>query len=599
MNTSARPALLRVMTCGSVDDGKSTLIGRLLWESEQLPEDQRGITDLAALMDGLLDEQAQGITIDVAYRHLTLGRQRLLIADAPGHEQYTRNMVTAASDADVAMLLVDASRDITRQTRRHLFIAHLMRVPTLILLINKMDRVNFDASRYETLRQTLHGMLSTLGFMGEVHIIPISALHGDNLLTRSLRMPWYDGPPLGHALASVTSRRSEGRAAFAIQMVLRDQVGGRLYAGSVQSGCFHRDDRLCIARSGVMVRLSALQSADGPLPTAEAGSAVSFQLDQEVDLGRGDILTRVDAPLDKAAHFEATLIWMAEQDGLAGRQYDIKLASQHTVATLTQIKSKWDVEAMSKVAATSLAMNDLAVCTLATVQPLVFEPYASSRSMGSFILIDRHSQATVAAGLVQHGLRRSDNVRAQHLSIGRVDRERLNGHGARVLWFTGLSGAGKSTLANAVQSALHARGIRCYVLDGDNVRLGLNKDLGFTPADRVENIRRIAEVAALMVDAGLVVLTAFISPFREERRMARELIGAECFHEIYIATPLSVCEQRDVKGLYAKARQGLIPNMTGLDSPYEPPLHPELVIDTDRRTIEEATDQILDRFFKE
>lgn len=591
--------LLRVMTCGSVDDGKSTLIGRMILESGQLPDDQRGISDLASLVDGLLDEKAQGITIDVAYRHLELDGRRLLLADAPGHEQYTRNMVTAASDADVAMLLVDATQGVTPQTRRHLFIAHLMRVPTLALLINKMDRVAYARAVFERIEQTLQGVLSALGYQGGHETIPIAALHGDNVLARSPHTPWYLGSTLKETLLGAAARRGDGRPAFAVQTVLRDMAGARLYAGSIESGFLRTGDRLRLGRSGLTATLSSIQTADGAMLQAEAGNAVCLQLDRELDLGRGDVLSLESNPLDRSTHFEATLIWMDEEAGLPGRQYEIKLASQQTLSTLTEIKHRWDIHGFTKSPAKSLLINDLAVCTLACVSPLCFEPYGQSRSMGSFILIDRYTQATVAAGLIHHGLRRSQNVRAHALSISREDREQLNGHRARVLWFTGLSGSGKSTLANALQSALHSRGIRCYVLDGDNVRLGLNKDLGFTSADRAENIRRIAEVAALMVDAGLVVLTAFISPFREERRMARELIGQERFHEIHVSTSLAVCESRDTKGLYQKARAGLIPNMTGIDSPYEPPSAADLTLDTDQTSVDDALDTLLTTFFRE
>jgi bifunctional enzyme CysN/CysC len=591
--------LLRVMTCGSVDDGKSTLIGRMILDSGQLPEDQRGTQDLASLVDGLLDEKAQGITIDVAYRHLELEGRRLLLADAPGHEQYTRNMVTAASDADVAMLLVDATQGVTPQTRRHLFIAHLMRVPTMLLLVNKMDRVNYAQREFECIERALQDVLSSLGYDGRHEIIPIAALHGDNVLTRSPHTRWYHSPTLKESISTAAPRRGEGRAAFAVQTVLRDEASLRYYTGSVESGVIRVGDTLQVGRSGLPATLTHIVTADGNLTEAKAGDAISLQIDRELDLGRGDILSLKSDPLERSAQFEATLIWMDEEPGLSGRQYQIKLAGQETLSTLTDIKHRWDVDGFTKQPAKSLAINDLAVCTLSCVNPICFEPYTRSRAMGSFILINRQTQATVAAGLIHHGLRRSDNLRAHTLSISRESREQLNGHRAQVLWFTGLSGSGKSTLANALQSALHTRGIRCYVLDGDNIRLGLNQDLGFTAADRAENIRRVAEVAALMMDAGLVVMTAFISPFREERRMARELIGPGRFHEIHIATPLAVCELRDVKGLYQKARVGLIPNMTGIDSPYEPPSAAELTLDTSRLSIDEAVDQLLDTFFKD
>lgn len=590
--------LLRVMTCGSVDDGKSTLMGRLLHDSGQLTDEQRDVTDLALLVDGLLDERTQGITIDVAYRHLELDGRRLLLADTPGHEQYTRNMVTAASDADLALLLIDATQGITVQTRRHLFITHLMRVPQLLLLINKMDAVEYDEKRYCNIHDELQSILKELIFDCHHQIIPISALKGDNVLRRSSQMSWYQGATLKDNLISAIKRRDEGKPAFAVQAVRRDESGHRWYAGSSQNGRFTVGDQVQVGRSRTNTKISRIINADGERSSAEPSAAVCLQLHPEADVSRGDVLTDPNQPLELSAQCEATLIWMHEHAGIAGRQYEIKLATQHTVATLTHIKHTLDLEHFTQQATTKISLNDIATCTLAMVQPLVFAPYIESRTMGSFILIDRQSQATVAAGLIRHGLRRAQHLHAQPLSISREDRERLNGHPAKVLWFTGLSGAGKSTVANALQVALHARGVRCYVLDGDNVRLGLNKDLGFTLADRVENIRRIAEVAALMLDAGLVVLTAFISPFRDERRMARELIGDSRFHEIHIATPLEVCEQRDTKGLYQKARQGVLPNMTGIDSPYEAPESADLTLDTSQLSLDAAVDACLDQFFE-
>jgi bifunctional enzyme CysN/CysC len=595
---SPAAGLLRVMTCGSVDDGKSTLMGRLLYDSGQLTDEQSDVTDLALLMDGLLDERTQGITIDVAYRHLELEGRRLLLADTPGHEQYTRNMVTAASDADLALLLIDATQGITVQTRRHLFIVHLMCVPQLVLLINKMDAVDYNEKRFSEIHEKLQSILKELAFDGDHQAVPISALKGDNVLWRSSQMPWYQGTTLKDNFITATKRRDEGKPAFAVQAIRRDASGHRWYAGSAQNGQFTVGDSVQVARSRASTQISRIINADGELSSAGPSAAVCLQLHPEVDVSRGDVLIDPHQPLELSAQCEATLIWMDEHAGVAGRQYEIKLATQHTVATLTHIKHTLDLEHFTQQASATIGLNDIATCTLAMVQPLVFTPYTESRAMGSFILIDRQSQATVAAGLIRHGLRRAQHLHAQPLSISREERERLNGHPAKVLWFTGLSGAGKSTVANALQVALHTRGIHCYVLDGDNVRLGLNKDLGFTLADRVENIRRIAEVAALMLDAGLVVLTAFISPFRDERRMARELIGDSRFHEIHVATPLEVCEQRDVKGLYQKARQGALPNMTGIDSPYEAPESADLTLDTSKLSLDAAVDACLDQFFE-
>ena len=585
--------LLRFITCGSVDDGKSTLIGRLLWESRQLFDDQVAALhseskrfgtqgdrlDFALLVDGLAAEREQGITIDVAYRFFASDKRRYIVADTPGHEQYTRNMATAASTADAALLLVDARAGMLAQTRRHATIASLLGVRHLLLVVNKMDLVDFDAERFDAIREAFEAFAAPLGF-ASVSAIPVSALDGDNITERSMRSAWYRGPTLVGYLESVDVARDAGqRLVFPVQWVNRPNADFRGFSGTVAAGTVRVGDPVRVTASGQLATVAEIVTMDASLPRADAGDAVTLRLDREVDASRGDVIAHADAPLDSTDQFEATLVWLHEEAGLIGRSYELKLAAQWSGASLTAIKHRIDVNTLAHEPARQLQLNDIAVCNVACSRPLVCAPYAESKALGAFILVDRHSHATVAAGMIRHSLRRAANVHRQALQITRAARERLNGHAGCVVWFTGLSGSGKSTLANALEVELHARGLRTYILDGDNVRQGLNRDLGFTDADRVENIRRIAEVAKLMLDAGLVVITAFISPFERERDMAREVIGSEHFVEVYVDTPLAVCEQRDVKGLYRKARAGKIPNMTGINSPYETPRRPDFVAD--------------------
>ena len=585
--------LLRFITCGSVDDGKSTLIGRLLWESRQLFDDQVAALhseskrfgtqgdqlDFALLVDGLAAEREQGITIDVAYRFFASARRRYIVADTPGHEQYTRNMATAASTADAALLLVDARAGMLTQTRRHAMLASLLGVRHVLLVVNKMDLVGFDADRFNAIREAFEAFAAPLGF-ASIGAIPVSALDGDNITERSTRSAWYHGPTLIGYLESVDVARDAGsRLVFPVQWVNRPNADFRGFSGTVAAGTVRVGDPVRVTASGQQATVAEIVTMDASLSHAEAGDAVTLRLDREIDVSRGDVLARADSPLDSSDQFEATLIWLHDEAGLIGRRYELKLAAQWRGASLTAIKHRIDVNTQAHEPARQLQLNDIAVCNVACSRALACAPYAESKALGAFILVDRHSHATVAAGMIRHSLRRAANVHRQALQINRAAREQLNGHAGRVVWFTGLSGSGKSTLANALEVELHARGLRTYILDGDNVRQGLNRDLGFTDADRVENIRRIAEVAKLMLDAGLVVITAFISPFERERDMAREVIGSEHFIEVYVDTPLSVCEQRDVKGLYRKARAGKIPNMTGINSPYEAPLNPDFVAD--------------------
>lgn len=599
--------LLRFITCGSVDDGKSTLIGRLLWEAQQLFDDQLATLqleskkygtqgndiDFALLVDGLAAEREQGITIDVAYRFFATSRRKFIVADTPGHEQYTRNMVTGASTADVAILLVDARNGLQTQTRRHAFLASLMGIRHVALAINKMDLVGFSAETYAGIEQAFADFAQPFGFES-ITALPISALRGDNITTRSPQTRWYQGPTLMGYLETVeVASRASDRLVFPVQWVNRPDASFRGFSGTVAEGRIRVGEEVRVTASGQQAIVAEIVTMDGAPQEAGLGEAVTLRLDREIDASRGDVLSLADKPLPMTDQFEATLVWMHEDAGLPGRNYDLKLANQWTSASITGIKYGINVNTLAHEPSRKLELNDISVCNLATARPVVFDAYAESPVLGSFILVDRFTHATVAAGLIRHSLRRAQNVHRQALSITRSDRERLNGHKGRVIWFTGLSGSGKSTLANALEVELHARGMRTFILDGDNIRQGLNKDLGFTEADRVENIRRIAEVAKLMMEAGLIVMTAFISPFRREREMARQLVGAENFFEVYINTSLDVCEQRDPKGLYKKARAGKIPNMTGINSPYEPPEAPEFEGNAGTKTVDALVQDLL------
>lgn len=607
LTQQSKQDMLRFITCGSVDDGKSTLIGRLLWESQQIFDDQLAALesdskrhgtqgdriDLALLVDGLAAEREQGITIDVAYRFFSTPRRKFIVADTPGHEQYTRNMVTGASTADVAVILIDARQGVLSQTRRHAYLVSLMGIRHVALAINKMDLVNFDAKVFNAIKEQFDSLAQTLKFQS-ITAIPVSALQGDNVTTRSAHTAWHTGPTLMGYLETIdVTNVAESRFVFPVQWVNRPHADFRGFSGSVAGGRIAVGDTIRVTASGQTAQIKRIVTFDGDQPEAIAGEAITLVLDKEVDASRGDILAAADSPLEITDQFEATVVWMHEDAGLVGRNYELKLANQWAGASITTIKHRIDVNTWSHESCRHLGLNDIAVCNLALSRPIVFDAYQKSSSLGGFILVDRFSQATVAAGMITHNLRRSQNVHRQALSIARQDRERLNGHKGKVIWFTGLSGSGKSTLANALEKELHALGKRTYILDGDNIRQGLNKDLGFTDADRVENIRRVAEVAKLMMDAGLIVATAFISPFRAEREMARQLIGEQNFIEVYVDAPLETCEQRDPKGLYKKARSGQLPNMTGINSPYEPPLNPALVIDTQRLEIELAITKLV------
>ena len=598
--------LLRFITCGSVDDGKSTLIGRLLWDAQQLTDDQLATLkteskkhgtqgdgiDFALLVDGLSAEREQGITIDVAYRFFATRTRKFIVADTPGHEQYTRNMVTGASTADLAVILVDARQGVLTQTRRHAYLVSLMGIRHVVLAVNKMDLQGFDASVFQRICEDFETFATGLGF-ASITPIPLSALRGDNITQRSMNTPWYAGPTLLGCLETIeVAKPLSERLVFPVQWVNRPDATFRGFSGYLSEGRVRVGDEIRVTRSGQTAHIAEIISMDGSLQQAVCGDAVTLRLDKEIDASRGDILSLSQNPLESTDQFEATLVWMDEAPGLIGRNYDIKLATQWASASITGIKHRVDINTLSHEASTQLGLNDISLCTLAISKPLVFDRYQHSPTLGGFILVDRMSNATVAAGMITHSLRRAQNVHSQALTVSRTQREQLNGHKGKVIWFTGLSGSGKSTIANALEVALHGRGYRTYILDGDNVRQGLNKDLGFTDADRVENIRRIAEVAKLMLDAGLIVMTAFISPFIRERQMARDLIGADNFVEVYVSTSLEVCEQRDVKGLYKKARNGQLPNLSGIGSPYEAPTEPDLQI-TSGTSLTEAVERLL------
>lgn len=600
---------LRLITCGSQGDGKSTLVGRLLWELHQVTEDeadslradcqrhdpQAKDINYALLVDGLAAERKLGMTIDATYCFFSTSRRAFIVADTPGHETYTRNMVTGASNSDVAVLVVDAVQGMRTQTRRHAYLLSVLGIRHVVLAINKMDLVRDGQRAFDSIQDELQATASALGFTS-ITAIPISALKGDNLTTRSARTPWYSGPTLIGCLEALeVQRASSTRVIFPVQWLNNPDSGFCGLSGSLVSGELALGDVIRVTASGRTAKVTRLVTADGDLPKARAGDAVTLVLDQEVKASRGDVLALAAQPLPMSDQFEATLVWMVDEAGLIGRTYELKLATQWTTASITTLKYKMNVDTHSREACRHLGLNDIAVATLALSKPLAFSPYTESQVLGGFILVDTFTHATVAAGMIRHDLRRAQNVHRQALSITRQDRERLNGHKGKVIWFTGLSGSGKSTIANALEQELHAQGKRTYILDGDNVRQGLNNDLGFTDADRVENIRRVAEVAKLMMDAGLVVMTAFISPFRAERAMARQLIGEDNFIEVFVDTPLEVCEQRDPKGLYKKARSGLLPNMTGINSPYEAPQLPTLTITPEQTDSNQILSNLVDK----
>jgi bifunctional enzyme CysN/CysC len=601
--------LLRFITCGSVDDGKSTLIGRLLYEANMLFEDQLAALeadskkfgtqgselDFALLLDGLIAEREQGITIDVAYRFFSTDKRTFIVADTPGHEQYTRNMVTGASTADAAILLVDARKGVVTQTRRHSYLVSLLGIRHVVLAVNKMDLVQYARATFAAVEDEYRAFAKQIG-LADVCCIPVSALRGDNILTLSDKTRWYQGPTVMGYLETVEVNHARlERAPFRmpVQWVNRPHADFRGFAGIVTSGTIRTGDRIRVQPSGRDSTVARLVAYEGELRQAVPGQSITITLADEIDVSRGDIISSADAPAGVADQFEATIVWMSDQPMLPGRPYWLKIGAKTVTATITHPKYRVNVNTLEHLAVKRLELNEIGVCNVAVDRPIAFDPYRENRDTGGFILIDRLSNNTVGAGLLHFALRRSQNIHWQATDIHKQARSIQKGQKACVLWFTGLSGAGKSTIANLIEKQLYARGLHTYLLDGDNVRHGLNRDLGFTDEDRVENIRRVAEVAKLMVDAGLIVLVSFISPFRSERRMARAMVEDGEFIEIYVDAPLAVAEERDPKGLYRKARRGELKNFTGIDSPYEPPEHAEIHVDTTANTPESAADRII------
>ena len=612
--------LLRFITCGSVDDGKSTLIGRLLYETRQIFDDQMaaleadsrkvgtqgGDIDFALLVDGLSAEREQGITIDVAYRFFATSTRKFIVADTPGHEQYTRNMVTGASTADAALLLVDARKGVLEQTRRHSILCNLVGIRRMVLAVTKMDLVDYDRDLFEAIVADYRSFAEQIG-IAEWIAIPVSGLSGANVAGRGEAMDWYSGPTLLEHLEAVPIGSAADEAKpfrMPVQWVSRPDQHFRGFAGQIASGSIAAGDEVRILPSGRVATIDRIVTGDGDLQQAVSGQSITLTLTQEIDCSRGDVIAAAKDPPHAADQFEATLVWMADEPMIPGRGYWLKLATQMATATIAHPKHQLNVNTLEELAAKTLDLNAIGVAEITTDRPLVFDPYRDghgggpNRVLGGFILIDKLTNATVAAGMLHFALRRAENVHWQALDVSRETHARLKGQKPAVLWFTGLSGAGKSTIANLVEKKLAAMGRHTFLLDGDNVRHGLNKDLGFTEADRIENIRRVGEVARLMADAGLIVLTAFISPFRAEREMVRRMMAEGEFIEIFVDTPLDEAERRDVKGLYAKARAGELPNFTGIDSPYEAPANPELWIDTTALSAESAAQQIVDRLME-
>ena len=604
----AQKSLLRFLTCGSVDDGKSTLIGRLLYDSKLILDDQlaalerdsrrHGTTgedlDLALLVDGLEAERQQGITIDVAYRFFATKRRSFIVADTPGHEQYTRNMATGASNADLAVILIDARKGVLTQTKRHSYICSLLGIRHIALAVNKIDLAGYDQGVFDSIVADYLAFAKDLNFASIVPV-PLSARFGDNVTVRSEHTPWYMGPTLVEHLETVDveSDAAAKPFRFPVQWVNRPNLDFRGFSGTVASGTVKPGDRVTVAASGKATTVARIVTYDGDLAEARAGDAVTLTLADEVDIARGDLLAAPDARPEVADQFAAHLLWMGDEPMLPGRPYLMRIGTRYVPVKMTALKHRIDVDTLEHFAARTLSLNEIGVGNFSSAEAVAFDAYADNRETGAFILIDRYTNATVGAGMIDHGLRRAANIHRQALLVGREDRERLNGHKPAVLWFTGLSGSGKSTIANLVERQLYERGVRTFLLDGDNVRHGLNRDLGFTDAERVENIRRVGEVAKLFVEAGSIVLCSFISPFRDERRMVREMFTPAEFLEVFIDTPIEDCIARDPTGLYAKALDGQIANFTGISSPYEPPEDAELVVPTRERTADQAAEAIV------
>jgi len=610
LETHQHKTMLRFITCGSVDDGKSTLIGRLLYDSKMIFEDQLDALhsdskkvgtqgqeiDFALLVDGLAAEREQGITIDVAYRFFNTEKRKFIVADCPGHEQYTRNMVTGASTADLAVILIDARKGVLVQTRRHSYLCHLLGIRNIVLAVNKMDLVDYSQEVFDKIAADYTEFAKEIGIESFV-AMPISGFKGDNITSLSPNTPWYEGPTLVDHLETVEVDTSVDQAKpfrMPVQWVNRPNLDFRGFAGLIATGSVKPGDKIRVLPSGRTSTVSRVVTMDGDLDEAVAGQSVTICLADEIDCSRGDVICIADNPAEVSDQFEATLVWMNDEALHVGRAYWLKLGTQMVSVTIHEPKYKVDVNTMEHLAAKTLELNEIGVAEIATDKSVVFEPYADNRALGGFILIDKMTNATVAAGMLHFALRRAQNVHWQALDIGRKQHADLKNQKPAVLWFTGLSGSGKSTIANLVEKKLHRMNRHTFLLDGDNVRHGLNKDLGFTEADRIENIRRVGEVSKLMADAGLIVITAFISPFRAEREMVRAMLPEGEFVEVFVDTPLAVAESRDVKGLYKKARAGELKNFTGIDSPYEAPVNPEIRVDTTAMSPDEAATLIVD-----
>ena len=602
-------SLLRFITCGSVDDGKSTLIGRLLYDSKMIFEDQLATLesdskrmgtqgqdiDFALLVDGLAAEREQGITIDVAYRFFATEKRKFIVADCPGHEQYTRNMVTGASTADLAVILIDARKGVLVQTRRHSYLAKLLGIRNIVLAVNKMDLIDYDQAQFDAIVAEYTEFAASIG-ISDFTPMPISGFKGDNITEISPNTPWYTGLPLMAHLETVALDNDADQSKplrMAVQWVNRPNLDFRGFSGQIATGTVHPGDAIRVLPSGKTTTIKKIVTLDGALQEAVAGQSVTLCFDDEIDCSRGDVIAAADNPPEVADQFESTIVWMADDALVPGRSYWLKLGTQMVSATVQAPKYTVNVNSMEHMAAKTLELNAIGVAEISTDRPIVFAPYADNHALGGFILIDKISNATVAAGMLHFSLRRAQNVHWQATDIGRDAHAMLKNQKPRILWFTGLSGSGKSTIANEVEKALHLMNRHTFLLDGDNVRHGLNKDLGFTETDRIENIRRVGEVAKLMADAGLIVLTAFISPFRAERDMVRAMLPEGEFVEIFVDTPLEVAEARDVKGLYKKARAGQLKNFTGIDSPYEPPEHPDIRVNTVEMSPAEAAEYIV------
>ncbi len=602
--------LLRFITCGSVDDGKSTLIGRLLYDSKLIFEDQLAAVtadskkvgtqgedvDLALLVDGLQAEREQGITIDVAYRFFATDKRKFIVADTPGHEQYTRNMATGASTADVAIILIDARKGVLTQTRRHSYIVQLLGIKHAVLAVNKMDLVGNDQSVFDTIEKEYRAFADQIG-LNNIQAIPLSALTGDNVFSKSDNMPWYEGPSLLDVLETIdtASDISEKPFRMSVQWVNRPNLDFRGFSGILASGTVKPGQEIIVCPSGKTSRIKSISTFDGDLEKAVAGQSVTLLMEDEIDISRGDLIADASNPPSQTDQFAAHMLWMHDEELLPERQYLLKIGSKTVTAVVTELKHLVNVNTLEHTAAKTMKLNEVGYCNLSLDHIIGFDSYNEIRETGAFILIDRFTNTTVGCGMIDFALRRASNLTWYEMDVDKASRAKQKNQTACALWFTGLSGSGKSTVANAIEKKLQAMGRHTYLLDGDNVRHGLNRDLGFIDADRVENIRRVAEVTKLFIDAGMITLVSFISPFRDERKMARDLVEEKEFFEVFVDTPLEVCEQRDPKGLYVKARAGEIKHFTGIDSDYEPPKNPEIVLKSDEYSVEELADQVIDK----